>query len=464
VVGDNYGELLARQRLQVSDGLFSAVRRLGWSADRLALDRERRLRDLLGWAKEHSPFHAQRLAEVDVEQFTQADLASLPMMTKADLMGNFDQVLTDRALNLQLVNDHLDKTSQDAYLLDAYRVIATSGTTGARALFVYGFEDWVNFVLLATRWRARHDDGLPLNAPVGSLFTDDARHLSGALHAFSKDLSGGEAPLVTHLPVSSLSLPEVVAGLNSAQPLVLQGYPSAVHLLAREGQAGRLKISPRRVLTCGEQCTAETRAAVAESWGVEIYDYWGCSEGVYAFPCSKSRAMHLPDDLAIIEPVDRVGNPVAAGQPADKILLTNLYNRTQPLIRYEVTDAMTLVASPCECGCAHRQIADLAGRTDSYFTYGTDAAVHWLGMTTVLLANPKVVEFQVTQTHRGLDVSAVTKKDFDVEALRLGLIDLLNRSGLIDPQVNIAQVEALKRTWSGKLRQFQPLEQRSRGH
>jgi len=62
--------------------------------------------------------------------------------------------------------------------------------------------------------------------------------------------------------------------------------------------------------------------------------------------------MHLPDDLAIIEPVDRYGNVVAPGQPADKVLLTNLYNRTQPLIRYEITDAMTVVAGTCECGCA----------------------------------------------------------------------------------------------------------------
>jgi phenylacetate-coenzyme A ligase PaaK-like adenylate-forming protein len=421
------------------------------------IDRERRLRELLRWATERSAFHAGRLAEVDLTGFTEADLASLPTMTKADLMGNFDQVITDPALNLELVNEHVDGFTDDAYLLDKYRVITTSGTTGARGLFVYGWDDWVNFVLIATRWRGRLDDGLPLNAPVGSLFTNDARHLSGALHAFSRGLSGEEAPPVTHLPVSSMSLPEIVAGLNAAQPLVLQGYPSAVHLLAREAEAGRLKINPKRVATCGEQCTAQARAAVAEVWGLEIYDYWGCSEGVYAFPCATGRAMHLPDDLVIIEPVDRHGHVVAAGQPADKILLTNLYNRVQPLIRYEITDAMTLVSEACECGCAHRRISDLAGRTDSFFVYDDNAAVHWLGMTTVLLVNPKVMEFQVTQSPRGVDVSVVAKRDCDTEALRLGLVDLLRRSGLAEPQVTITQVEALGRMWSGKLRQFQPL-------
>jgi len=288
------------------------------------------------------------------------------------------------------------------------------------------------------------------------LFTSNARHLSGALDAFLRDLSGNEPTPVTHVS-ASLRLHEIVEGRNSAQPLVLQGYPSAVHLLAREAKEGRLKISPKRVLTCGEQCTDETRAAVADTWGLEIYDYWGCSEGVYAFPCEAGKAMHLPDDLVIIEPVDQRGNVVAPGQPADKILLTNLYNRTQPLVRYEITDAMTVLAGICECGCAHRRITDLAGRADSFFVYDGEVLVHCLSMTTVLLSDPGVVETQVTQTPRGADVSVATKGECNIEGLRRGLVDLLARAGLFDPQVTIREVDALDRLWSGKLRQFQPL-------
>ena len=161
-----------------------------------------------------------------------------------------------------------------------------------------------------------------------------------------------------------------------------------MYLLALEARAGRLTISPKGIATGGEQCTDEIRAAVADAWGVEIYDFWGCSEGVSAFPCSARDGLHLPDDLTILEPVDRHGNVVAPGQPADRVLLTSLYNKTQPLIRYEITDAMTVMPGTCECGCAHRRITDLAGRTDSVFVYDGGAAVHWLGMTTVLLQRP----------------------------------------------------------------------------
>jgi phenylacetate-coenzyme A ligase PaaK-like adenylate-forming protein len=448
-------ERVARQQAEVSDGLFSAVRRLRWSADRLAAERERRLRELLAWSIERSPFHAERLAGLDVNRFTEADLPSLPTMTRADLMDDFDRVVTDRALRLAVVNNHVNDLDEDDYLLDQYRVIATSGSTGARGLFVYGWEDWTTFVLVATRWHGRGAYCLPFDTSVGTLFASNTRHVSGALHAFLKDLSGNGGQ-VTHLPIT-LPLPEIVAGLNAAQPTVLQGYPSAMHLLALEAKAGRLRISPKRVLTCGEQCSDEAQAAVAEAWGVTIYDTWGCSEGVYAFPCRAGSAMHVPDDLAVIEPVDRHGNVVAPGQPADKILLTNLYNRTQPLIRYEISDAMTMLDGTCECGCAHRRITDLAGRTDSFFVYKGGAAVHWLGMTTVILSDPAVVQLQATQTPRGADVSVATKAECDTEGLRRGLVDLMRSAGLADPQVTIRQVDALDRLWSGKLRQFQPL-------
>jgi len=456
MVGDSYTDRLVRQRADVTDGMFSAVHRLRWSADRLAAERERRLRELLGWAAERSPFHAERLADIDANCFTEADLPALPTMTKADLMGNFDQAVTDPAVTIDAVNGHVDTLDEDAYLLDQYRVIATTGTTSARGLFVYGWDEWVTFVLIAIRWLGRDGNTLPLDAPVGTLFTSNTKHLSGALHAFLRDFSDNQAPTVTHLPVT-LSVPEIVAGLNGAQPVVLQGYPSAIYLLTLEAKAGRLKISPKRVATCGEQCTNEIRAAVADTWGIEIRDYWGCSEGVYAFPCEAGEAMHLPDDLAIIEPVDRHGNVVAPGRPADKVLLTRLYNRTQPLIRYEITDAMTVLAGTCECGCTHRRITDLAGRTDSFFTYDGGAAVHWLGMSTVLLSDPGVVELQVRQTPRGADISVATNGECNFEGLRRGFVDLLAKAGLPDPQVTIQEVDALDRLWSGKLRQFQPL-------
>lgn len=75
--------------------------------------------------------------------------------------------------------------------------------------------------------------------------------------------------------------------------------------------------------------------------------------------------MHLSEDVAIFEPVDGDGRPVPPGTRATKMYITKLYNHVQPLIRYELTDEVTLIDEPCPCGCAMRRIDDIEGRSDA---------------------------------------------------------------------------------------------------
>jgi phenylacetate-coenzyme A ligase PaaK-like adenylate-forming protein len=446
-----HAELLARQRADVADAYLVSSRRLRWPAERLAVERERRLRDLLALAAARSPFWRERLAGRDLDRFSEADLPDLPVLTKTELMSEFDNAVTEPGLTLARVEEHLDGLVDDAYLDDRYRVLATSGSSGARGVVVYGWNDWVEFAALNIRWegRAGEDPGESL----GTLFAANATHVSGALHAF---FTRDDGPPVIHLP-SSLPLPEIVAGLEAAQPTALQGYPSMVALLAREAQAGRLHLRLQRVATCGEQLTPETRAAVRAAWGVEISNAWGCTEGAFAFPCGLGEGLHLPDDLVIIEPIDAGGRPVRPGEPGDAILLTNLYNRTQPLIRYRMDDAMTVSDELCACGCAHRRITALRGKVDGYFTYPDGAIVHRIGMESVLLGRPGVLGIQVTQTPSGVMVFIVDDGHADVDAISGAFHDLLRRSGVTDPDVTVQRAESLDRLWSGKVRQFQPL-------
>lgn len=442
-----YEQRLAKQRAEVSDGLFAATRRLRYSRERLADERQRRLRALLATAKERSPFYEKRLAHIDVDTFTEADLPTIPPLTKPDMMTNFDQIVTDPELDLALVNTHLDSLDDDTYLLDQYRTLATGGSSGVRGVFVYGWQDWITFVLLQIRWSPQRAGGV-----IGSTFARKAKHVSGALHAFFAD---DDNP-VHHLP-ATMPLAEIVAGLNEAQPTKLQGYPTSIRLLAAEAVAGRLTISPTEISTCGELLTDDVRQAARDVWGVEISDIWGATEGIYAYSCGKGEGLHLPDDLAIIEPVDRNGNPVPPGHPAAKIYLTNLYNMTQPLIRYELTDAMTLIDEPCPCGSAHRRIGDLHGRLDDVLEYPGGIVVHTIGFYAALLHASDVTEYQVLQTQRGAIVKVRADSGFDTEPLRHELVAMMAEAGLHSPEVTVEPVDGLDRLWSGKLRRFIPL-------
>ena len=70
--------------------------RLSWNAQQLAAHQREQLRALLAAAVERSPFHARRLAGIDPGRFEPAQLAELPVMTKQQMMANFDELLTSR--------------------------------------------------------------------------------------------------------------------------------------------------------------------------------------------------------------------------------------------------------------------------------------------------------------------------------------------------------------------------------
>ena len=67
--------------------------------------------------------------------------------------------------------------------------------------------------------------------------------------------------------------------------------------------------------------------------------------------------------MCVVENVDEDGRPVDHGEPGARLLVTNLFNRVQPLIRFEITDVATLEREPCPCGRTLLRLRSLAGRT-----------------------------------------------------------------------------------------------------
>jgi phenylacetate-coenzyme A ligase PaaK-like adenylate-forming protein len=444
---------LVQHRSEVTDGILAHARRLRWSADQIESERQRALGALLAYAVGYSPFHADRLAGIDPESFTESQLTSLPVMTKKQMMAGFDRVVTDRRLTIDLVAQHLASVEKggDDYLFDRYRVVVSSGSSGIRGFYAYDWDEWTMLGLMASRPRLTMADGSP--RPPGSatvnLLGGGGTTLSSSMGSF---LTPPDDPFI-HVPMNT-PVPELVDVLNAVRPTVLQAYPTALDLLIQEATCDRLHIAPRYVESGGELLTERTRADVREAWGTEIDDCWGLSEGIYAFSCPAGGGMHLPDDLVIVEPVDIDGNPVPPGTPAAKVYVTNLYNHTQPLIRFEVADALTVIEGPCACGSAHRRIDALTGRNDVVFDYGGEIRMYPMVLGLALDAERGLVEYQVEQTQRGVLIRAVVEPDFGIRELTERVADALRDVGLADPEVSIELVDHIDRLPSGKLRQF----------
>jgi phenylacetate-coenzyme A ligase PaaK-like adenylate-forming protein len=250
----------------------------------------------------------------------------------------------------------------------------------------------------------------------------------------------------------------IVAELNQLQPGMLMAYSSVLRELARESLAGRLQIAPKMLSVTSEPLLPEIRAAIAEAWPVPLFNNFGSTEGLMGGSCSAQRGLHLSDDLFIIEPVDAAGRPVPAGTRAAKLYLTSLVNLTQPLIRYELTDEVTVLDEPCPCGGMLLRIDDIQGRLDDAFSYPEGPTVHPFAFRSILGRDRNVLEYQVRQTVTGADIVLRAAGAVQTERIAASLCSALRDLGIAEPAVTVTVVDALERQSTGKLRRFIPLK------
>jgi phenylacetate-CoA ligase len=435
------------------------VASIGWTAPRLRRTQDDRLRTLVSTAIEQSPWHRERLANIDVASLRADNLESLPVMSKADLMDNFDDIVTDRRINRATCERHLDDLAGDAYLFDEFHVVASGGSSGQRGMFVYGWDAWAICYCSIARFPIldrTSDPALADVAPVvATVAAAKATHLSAAIGAtFS-------APgLPRHsFPVSD-PIDRIVAGLNDLQPTTLMGYSSYLPRLATQARAGRLRISPRRIVAISEPLLPEARTDLETTWGVPVASGYGMSEGLFVGFCG--HGIHLPDDLCLLEPIGADGIPVPSGVTSERVYVTNLYNTTLPLIRFDVTDQLTVLDGPCPCGSSFRRIADPLGRLDDTFTYADGTSIHPHVFRSAL-GHEMLIEYQVRQTAAGADIAAVASGAVDSTALAHRIENALRGLGLFEPKVTITLTETLDRQPSGKLKRFVPIDRPPQG-
>src|SRR6266487_2232230 len=210
--------------------------RLSWSAGQIESAQRDGLRRLLAHAVAHSPFHRQRLAGTDVASIEPADLASLPVMTKTDMMASIDDVFTDRRLTLGALEQALAATGSEPIPVPGrYMALATGGSTGQRGVFVFDPAAKAEFILSIIRSllaRLGAAGGIPPGGlPTAMVGAGSAVHATGAAAA---ETIGPDAPLrVLPVPVTWPWL-RIVDRLNALQAPCLIGFASALARLAAE--------------------------------------------------------------------------------------------------------------------------------------------------------------------------------------------------------------------------------------
>jgi phenylacetate-coenzyme A ligase PaaK-like adenylate-forming protein len=219
-----------------------------------------------------------------------------------------------------------------------------------------------------------------------------------------------------------------------------------------------LSLSLAEVWVGGEQLTPEQRSRIRAAFGCLLRNNYGASEFFsMAGECAHGR-LHLNDDWLMLEPVDDRLRPVPVGEASHSVLLTNLANHVQPLLRYRLGDSVRLVDAACPCG-NRLPVIEVQGRADHALVlhdlHDRRVTLLPLALVTVIEEGAHVAQFQLLRT--GPDALELR---FEAEVLdpaeafasaRAALHLFLARQGLANVRVTHGRQAPVRHADSGKL-------------
>jgi phenylacetate-coenzyme A ligase PaaK-like adenylate-forming protein len=454
------------RRLGDAAGTMRRYRHLtsvGTPREELLALQQRRLVATARHAAATSPFYRELYAGIELAD--DLDVRALPVVTKAMLMERFEEWVSDPRLRLPEVEAHLERVRGDELYLGSYRCMPTGGTTGRKGIFVYDRDEWRQCLTVFLRWseltglRPR----LPRRLRLATVGATSPLHMS-ARFSLSIDLGlYAGCRLDARAP-----LRELVAALGEHHPEHLVAYASTASLLAVEQLESRLRIAPRVVCTTSEVRTEEMTANIRAAWGVEPFDLYGTTEGLYACDCEHHQGMHVFEDLGLIEVLDDHGDPAPNGIPGAKLLITSFIKHTQPLLRYEVSDMVALTTTPCPCGRPLARMVSVQGRSDDILrmpgTDGRTIAVHPLTLRGPMAGIPELRQYKIVHNNDGLNVLVVPRDAAPVDEVSrridAALRSKLLAAGVADPRLDVSVVAELPRE-QGHSAKFKLIESRT---
>ncbi|OGW37693.1 MAG: hypothetical protein A2Y97_05560 [Nitrospirae bacterium RBG_13_39_12] len=206
---------------------------------------------------------------------------------------------------------------------------------------------------------------------------------------------------------------------RSYSPDILSGYPSSLRLLGETLRRHNTPFPrPRIILTVGELLLPATRSFLEEIFRAPVRDRYGIEEmGYIAWECPVGGGYHVAADCGIFEVVDENDCPAAPGSEGD-LIVTSLYNRAMPLIRYRLGDRVSIEPEPCLCGCVFPRIRRITGRADDLLRLPSGEWVHPVVAAWGIVDIPGMELFRITQNDvKEYQVDLVIRDPLSSEAI-----------------------------------------------
>jgi len=295
-------------------------------------ERLRRFRNFARFVRAHSPYYRQIMQAQGINAAA-CRPSDFPVLTKRLLRENFDRIVTDDRVRREAIEEFLQRSreAQDLYR-GRFIVLHSSGSSGKVGHFVFSRSDWMRGFAALTRLyepRPRRTRCAFYGATGG--------HFGGVSWAFTPSQRFGRYGFNVRGFDINAPLAQTLTQLDEFRPHILAGYATGNKILAQAQMQGRLRIYPETVLCGAESLSTGDQRWIGQVFGCPCINIYGASETMLmGIARPGDPGMTLFDDNLIFEPA------------SDHVLVTNLFNRTMPLIRYRLSDTLRFIdcASP----------------------------------------------------------------------------------------------------------------------
>lgn len=349
-------------------------------AEKLQALQARLLREQVAHAFKNVPFYHDRMRAHGIapeDIYSLSDLLRLPVLTKHDIQKyKNEMVATNVPAGKRLANQTGGSTGSPLqFWVDKERFDSRRASTDRHNAWA-GLRpgDWY-----AVLWGSTFDAGTTPVQPV----TWRERWLDRALTLNSSMMS-------------QTDLEKFVTLLRKYRPRFLKAYAQAAAMFARYCRNHADDIRFDAIITSAEVLTPENRGMIEHTFGGHVFNRYGCREvSVIASECDAHQGMHVNADALIVE-IQPSNDPLS---PLGRVLVTDLYNRSMPLIRYEIGDlACWAPAGRCACGRSLPRLAEVAGRTTDFLSLPDGSVVSGPSLALLIGQTPDVRQAQFVQT------------------------------------------------------------------
>jgi len=413
------------------------VTTLSWTPSMRKEWRLNMLNQIIDYAWKHVAFYRIFWSDHGIKRRPLKSIEELqvyPILRKDVFIKNHVRIMSDNLINIK----HIKKCS--------------GGTTGKPINYLVDKEQWS--LMQAFHWWGWSLAGYKIGDKVGILaggsLIQEATTLQTRARLF----------LERRLFLHAVNIDEVVARdyhhrLEKYGAKFLYGYPSYLYMFAMYLKNEHLRLpSIKAVITTSEILLPKYRRTIEEVFKCSVYDDYGCNDGgVQSYECTKHQGLHYNDLQSILD---------VNGEENDnfgKLVITNLWNKSMPFVRYENGDIVELSKSLCDCMSPFPIIKKVEGRTYDLIHFGNgqnlsgSTLVHIMGHVEANeKTNSSILEYQAVQTKKNvLELRIRTETILKSEAIKYINV-VFYRYFKPEIELIIKVVGELEKTNSGKLK------------